>query len=91
LFGYGATYYSYLFDRAIASRVWRKVFVGNPLNRKTGEKFKQEVLRHGGGKDPWAMVSALLDVPYLEVGDADAMREVGEWRIEDEVAILSRH
>jgi intermediate peptidase len=91
LFGYGATYYSYLFDRAIASRVWRKVFVGNPLNRETGEKFRREVLRYGGGKDPWAMVSALLDAPDLEVGDAEAMQEVGKWRMEDEVAIPSRH
>jgi intermediate peptidase len=77
LFGYGATYYSYLFDRAIASRVWRNVFSGAPLERETGEKFKREVLRYGGGKDPWAMVSTLLDAPELEVGDANAMREVG--------------
>ena len=26
LFGYGATYYSYLFDRAIAGKIWRDVF-----------------------------------------------------------------
>ena len=85
LFGYGATYYSYLFDRAIASRVWRDVFASDPLNRATGEKFKQEVLRYGGGKDPWQMVSALLDAPNLESGDAEAMREVGQWKIDDEV------
>ncbi|EGN93157.1 hypothetical protein SERLA73DRAFT_172308 [Serpula lacrymans var. lacrymans S7.3] len=91
LFGYGATYYSYLFDRAIASHVWRKVFSDNPLNRETGEKYKREVLRFGGGKDPWMMLSALLGAPELEVGDAEAMREVGRWRIEDEVAIPGRH
>ncbi|KAF4304944.1 Peptidase M3A/M3B [Botryosphaeria dothidea] len=28
LFGYGATYYSYLFDRAIAGKVWKEVFPG---------------------------------------------------------------
>ncbi|KAI0778360.1 mitochondrial intermediate peptidase [Trametes elegans] len=37
LFGYGATYYSYLFDRAIASRVWRTLFIHDPLNREAGE------------------------------------------------------
>ena len=91
LFGYGATYYSYLFDRAIASRVWRDVFANDPLNRETGEKFKQEVLRYGGGKDPWKMVSALLDAPELESGDAEAMREVGRWKIDDEVGQPGRH
>ena len=30
LFGYGATYYSYLFDRAIAARVWRQLFCVRP-------------------------------------------------------------
>ncbi|KAF8807825.1 mitochondrial intermediate peptidase [Phlegmacium glaucopus] len=91
LFGYGATYYSYLFDRAIASRVWRNVFANDPLNRETGEKFKREVLRYGGGKDPWKMVSALLDAPELETGDAEAMREVGQWKIDDEVGQPGRH
>ncbi|THH13586.1 hypothetical protein EW146_g6650 [Bondarzewia mesenterica] len=52
LFGYGATYYSYLFDRAIASRVWRKLFAKDPLNREMGERFRQEILRHGGGAGP---------------------------------------
>ncbi|KII94096.1 hypothetical protein PLICRDRAFT_153449 [Plicaturopsis crispa FD-325 SS-3] len=91
LFGYGATYYSYLFDRAIASRVWRKVFSGDPLSRDTGEKYKREILQYGGGRDPWAMVGALLDAPELAVGDAEAMREVGRWRIEDEVVDAGRY
>jgi intermediate peptidase len=90
LFGYGATYYSYLFDRAIASHVWQKIFSGDPLNRELGDKYKQEVLRYGGGKDPWLMLSALLDAPELEVGDAEAMREVGRWRMEDGV-VPERH
>lgn len=91
LFGYGATYYSYLFDRAIASRVWRRLFVHDPLNRATGERYKNEILRHGGGKDPWKMVSALLDAPGMRNGDAEAMAEVGRWKIEDEVSVPGRH
>nr|Q6Y5M7.1 RecName: Full=Mitochondrial intermediate peptidase; Short=MIP; AltName: Full=Octapeptidyl aminopeptidase; Flags: Precursor [Coprinopsis scobicola]AAO61500.1 mitochondrial intermediate peptidase [Coprinopsis scobicola] len=91
LFGYGATYYSYLFDRAIASRVWSKVFSRDPLNRELGEQYKQEVLRWGGARDPWEMVSTLLDQPELAAGDAEAMREVGRWRIEDEVGNSGRH
>ncbi|KAL4070621.1 mitochondrial intermediate peptidase [Scleroderma citrinum] len=83
LFGYGATYYSYLFDRVIASHVWRNLFSNDPLHRNLGEKYKTEVLRYGGGRDPWLMLSTLLNKPDLEVGDAAAMREVGRWRIED--------
>ena len=83
LFGYGATYYSYLFDRVIASHVWRNVFSKDPLHRDLGEKYKTNVLRYGGGRDPWLMLSTLLDKPDLEVGDAAAMREVGKWGIED--------
>lgn len=91
LFGYGATYYSYLFDRAIASRVWRKLFADDPLNRAAGDKFKREVLSHGGGKNPWEMVALLLDSPVLGGGDAMSMAEVGRWKIEDEVAMPERH
>lgn len=89
LYGYGATYYSYLLDRAFASRVWSQMFSPDPLNRLTGERYKNEVLRFGGGRDPWKMVSSLLASPELEVGDAESMREVGRWRIEDE--ITNRH
>ena len=82
LFGYGATYYSYLFDRAIASRVWNKVFAQQPLSPAMGEKYKKQVLQYGGGRDPWHMVSVLLDTAELELGDREAMREVGRWKIE---------
>lgn len=91
LFGYGATYYSYIFDRAIASRVWKKLFSKDPLNREMGERYKQEVLRFGGGEDPWSMIGSLLSAPELSRGDAEAMKEVGRWRIEDEVGQPGRH
>ncbi|KAI8968154.1 mitochondrial intermediate peptidase [Trametes punicea] len=83
LFGYGATYYSYLFDRAIASRVWRRLFRHDPLNRDMGERYMQE--------DAWKMVGALLDSLQLANGDAGAMAEVGKWRIEDDIAVPGRH
>ncbi|PPQ63782.1 hypothetical protein CVT24_004324 [Panaeolus cyanescens] len=91
LFGYGATYYSYLLDRAIASRVWNKVFRSKPLDRTLGSKYKHQVLQYGGGRDPWVMVSTLLDAPELAEGDKRAMREVGHWKIEDEVGQSGRH
>lgn len=86
LFSYGASYYSYLFDRAIASRVWARVFRESPLDRERGERFKNEVLRYGGGKNPWHMASALLNEPILMEGGPEAMNEVGRWGVEDSVA-----
>ncbi|TFK77352.1 mitochondrial intermediate peptidase [Pluteus cervinus] len=91
LFGYGATYYSYLFDRAIASKVWKDVFHDRPLDRETGGRFRQEVLHYGGGKDPWKMVSSLLRVPELEEGDSLAMREIGKWRIDEDSRLSGTH
>ncbi|KAK9471948.1 peptidase M3A/M3B [Dipodascopsis tothii] len=60
LFGYGATYYSYLLDRAIAAAVWRDVFAADPLSRAAGERFRTEVLRWGGGREPWECVRGVL-------------------------------
>ncbi|KAF8581654.1 mitochondrial intermediate peptidase [Ramaria rubella] len=91
LYSYGATYYSYMFDRAIAGRVWQKLFQANPLDRKMGEKFKREVLVHGGGRDPWEMVSNVLDAPELKQGDAEAMKEVGRWELDNDVAAPTMH
>ncbi|KIL71684.1 hypothetical protein M378DRAFT_65150 [Amanita muscaria Koide BX008] len=91
LFGYGATYYAYLFDRVISSKVWRDVFMKDPLNRQLGEKYKSELLLPGGGKDPWKMVSTLLNAPELEIGDAIAMKAIGHWRLEDEISVSASH
>ncbi|WFD27633.1 mitochondrial intermediate peptidase [Malassezia nana] len=79
LFGYGATYYSYLLDRSIAARVWSQVFQPAPLSRDAGELYKAEVLRYGGGKNPWHMLAALLGDEALVEGDARAMETIGRW------------
>ena len=85
LFGYGATYYAYLFDRAIASKIWTDVFQqgakGGALDREAGERFKEEVLRWGGSRDGWKCVAGVLNDPSLSEGGRDAMAKVGEWGI----------
>lgn len=88
LYGYGATYYSYIFDRAIANKLWQDVFQGGKasLDREAGERYKNEVLRFGGGRNGWHCVAGVLGSSnpsnangrLVEGGD-EAMREVGRW------------
>ncbi|KAH8704882.1 metallopeptidase Mip1 [Talaromyces proteolyticus] len=88
LYGYGATYYSYIFDRAIANKIWHDVFQTGKLSidRAAGERYKNEVLRWGGGRNGWSCVAGVLgdNNPSnadgrLAEGGEEAMREVGRW------------
>lgn len=87
LHGYGASYYAYLFDTAIAKQVWRAIFRGGEnagaIDRLAGERFKQEVLRWGGGRDPWLCLEGLLGEGrgVLAEGGEEAMLEVGRWGV----------
>ncbi|KAI7157242.1 zincin [Hortaea werneckii] len=87
LFGYGATYYSYLFDRAIAGKIWRDVFQRFPhgaVDPEAGRVFREEVLRHGGGRDGWRCVAGALGergAQGLGEGGREAMEEVGRWGV----------
>ena len=84
LFGYGATYYSYLFDRAIAGKVWADVFKhseGGSVSRASGAKFRDEVLRWGGSRDGWTCVAAVLGDDSLADGGEAAMAKVGRWGV----------
>ena len=89
LVGYGGSYYAYLFDRAIAGKVWDVVFAGGhspqggPVRREAGERFREQVLRWGGSRDGWACVSSVLgeEGAGLEDGGEAAMAKVGRWGI----------
>ncbi|WWD15863.1 mitochondrial intermediate peptidase 1 [Kwoniella shandongensis] len=86
LYGYGATYYSYLFDRAIAGKVWSTLFAGDgrELSRDGGELLKEKVLKWGGGRDPWEMVGDVVggkEGEEVAKGDEKAMGLVGGWMI----------
>lgn len=60
LSGYGAGYYSYLFCRVFSANIWHRCFEHDPLNRQMGERYRAEILRYGGAKDPNEMMRALL-------------------------------
>ncbi|KAJ5383947.1 Peptidase M3A/M3B [Penicillium concentricum] len=88
LYGYGATYYSYIFDRAIANKLWQDVFLSGQAatDRAAGERYKNEVLRWGGGRNGWQCVAGVLGSSNpsntngrLAEGGDEAMREVGRW------------
>lgn len=81
LFGYGATYYSYLFDRSIAAKIFRDKFDKDPMSREAGEGLKRDLLRWGGGREPWECVGEVLGDDVVSRGGAGAMRRVGEWGI----------
>ena len=86
LFGYGATYYSYLFDRAIAGKIWRDVFQrqkNGAIDPEAGQLFREEVLRWGGGRDGWRCVAgALRDREgVLAEGGKGSMEMVGRWGV----------
>lgn len=87
LFTYGGTYYSYLLDRTIAHRVWEDVFdsgkANGSVNRSSGERLKNEVLKWGGGRDPWqCLASTLNDERLIDPTPGRAMDLVGTWGIE---------
>ncbi|KAL1303313.1 hypothetical protein AAFC00_006717 [Neodothiora populina] len=88
LFGYGATYYAYLFDRAIAGKIWKDVFQRTQLGAvdpAQGALFKDEVLSHGGGRDGWHCIAGALrdETGKLAEGKEAAMKMVGEWGVRD--------
>ncbi|UOH81518.1 mitochondrial intermediate peptidase 2 [Cryptococcus neoformans] len=96
LYGYGATYYSYLFDRAIAGKMWSTLFhrpgasqaygqkAEGILSREGGELLKEKVLKWGGGRDPWEMVGDVIggvEGEELSKGDERALALVGSWTV----------
>ncbi|XP_041355263.1 mitochondrial intermediate peptidase-like [Gigantopelta aegis] len=67
LVGYGAKYYSYLLSRAIASRIWYQCFQQDPFNRSMGEKYRKEILAHGGDRHPEKLIQGMLgEVPTVD-------------------------
>ncbi|KAI5956725.1 OCT1 [Candida jiufengensis] len=78
LFSYGAVYYSYLLDRAIAEKLWNALFSKDPWNKQSGLKYKNDILKWGGTKDPWKCLSDALEIKELAKGDSTSMEIIGK-------------
>lgn len=78
LFSYGAVYYLYLLDRAIAEKLWQGLFEKNPWSREAGTKYKDSVLKWGGTKDPWLCLADALGIEELKAGNSNAMELIGK-------------
>ncbi|KAI9005636.1 hypothetical protein DFJ74DRAFT_691592 [Hyaloraphidium curvatum] len=61
LFSYGCGYYTYLWSRLWAGRIFRKLFAGKGEQemRAGGDRLRTEVLEWGGGRDGWESLKAL--------------------------------
>eukprot|EP00299_Pterocystis_sp_00344_P016132 c8085_g1_i1.p1 GENE.c8085_g1_i1~~c8085_g1_i1.p1 ORF type:complete len:722 (-),score=151.51 c8085_g1_i1:21-2186(-) len=57
---YASGYYSYLWSDVIASNIWGKHLQANPLERESGMKIRDELLKYGASRDPHALVAATL-------------------------------
>ncbi|KAH8272625.1 hypothetical protein KR018_010190 [Drosophila ironensis] len=73
LVGYGAKYYSYLVSKTIASWIWQTYFEANPLNRQAGEKYRAEILAHGGAVPSRQLVANFLQREMTPQVLADSM------------------
>lgn len=59
---YGAGYYSYLYADIFAADIWNVNFGGGSkaFDRESGKRYWDEVLVHGGSKDPNTMLRSVL-------------------------------
>jgi intermediate peptidase len=59
---YGAGYYSYLYADIFAADIWHSNFGGGSkaFDRHSGKRYWDEILVHGGAKDPNMMLKSIL-------------------------------
>jgi len=51
------------------------------LDRRQGQRYRDEVLKWGGARDGWRCVAGVLgkEKGWMEEGGSEAMKEVGRW------------
>nr|CDI56447.1 mitochondrial intermediate peptidase [Melanopsichium pennsylvanicum 4] len=76
------TYYTYLSERVIASKIRDELFAPNPLSMQAGGVFKFKCLKYCGGNDFWQMLADVVEAENVRDGDSKSMDEAGKWGIE---------
>jgi intermediate peptidase len=86
LVGYGSKYFSYLIARAISSWIWQEYFQADPFNSTNGDRYRREVLAHGGGVPAKQLVSNFLgkaitsdNLSQALINDLDENEKRLEW------------
>jgi len=57
---YGSAYYSYLWARSVTLRLWYDCFEAEPLDGHAGRRWRAQVLRHGGAREPKELLRKML-------------------------------
>jgi len=87
LVNYGAKYYSYVLSRAVATKVWHRCFAEDPFSASSGEKWRRDVLAHGGSKSPLKLLQALLGEEETPIDTKDfvasLLREIDQYATYD--------
>ena len=88
LAGYGASYYSYLWGRAIASQVWRQGFQGNPMQGSAGRLWCDSVLRYGGARDPRELLRNFLMQVETDATGRSRMGDIPSSQVDEAISGL---
>ena len=68
LVSYGGGYYSYLWSKMIAARIWNACFADDPLSLEMGEQLRRSMLSQGGARAPEDLLLELLGDVESEAG-----------------------
>lgn len=63
---YGATYYSYLYARCLASGIWNRHLAEDPRDRAAGNLIREVLMAPGGSIEPRDIVVSLLGQEALQ-------------------------
>lgn len=61
-----------------------KLFKTNPLSRENGELYKNDLLKYGGGRNPWQCIGKLMEDKELVKGNKESMDIVGSWNVDEQ-------
>lgn len=76
---YGASYYSYMWCRALAGLLWSSAFKEDPWCNVSGARYRREILAMGNSRDPWLSLAAFLGhTPDIDAIAREGSRHLNE-------------